>query len=331
MLKRILTLAFISIVFVATVDCTKREKQEMEKAKEPTPKVETKEEVTPVTPKKVGQEVEPLIFKGCSIIRRAFMSEVAAAYEKAGEKKINVMGGGATLGVRSVAAGDADIGGACRPCLPDMFNEEKGVYMTQIAWGALVFITHPSNPVNNVTLEQGKDILLGKITNWKQVGGPDKPIRAVIRSQVPEHGGKLSGSGYMFRLMVFNNPNIEYTENALFFKHSAELEETIEKIEYTFAITGVSSARKRKVKILNLNGVQPTKANIGSGKYPLFRPLYLITKGEPSGEVKKFIDWLLSKEGQRIVSEQGTVNLIEGKSLKKGFKYWVHTELITNY
>ncbi len=328
MLKRILTLAFISIVFVAMVDCTKREKQEMEKAKEPTPKVETKEEVTP---KKVDQEVEPLIFKGCSIIRRAFMSEVAAAYEKAGGKKINVMGGGATLGVRSVAAGDADIGGACRPCLPDMFNEEKGVYMTQIAWGALVFITHPSNPANNVTLKQGKDILLGKITNWKQVGGPDKPIRAVIRSQVPEHGGKLSGSGYLFRLMVFKDPNIEYTENALFFKHSAELEETIEKIEYTFAITGVSSARKRKVKILNLDGVKPTKANIGSGKYPLFRPLYLITKGEPSGEVKKFIDWLLSKEGQRIVSEQGTVNLIEGKSLKKGFKYWVHTELITNY
>ena len=331
MLKRILTLTFISVVFIAAVGCAKREKQEMEKTKEPTPKVETKEEVTPVTPKKVGKEVEPLIFKGCSIIRRAFMSEAATAYEKAGGKKINVMGGGATLGVRSAAAGDADIGGSCRPCFPDMFNEEKGVYMTQIAWDCLVFITHPSNPANNVTLKQGKDILLGKITNWKQVGGPDKPIRAVFRSQVPEHGGKVSGVGYMTRLMVFNNPNIDYTEKALFFKHSAEVEETIEKIEYTFGVTGVSSARKRNIKILNLNGVKPTKTNIGSGKYPLFRPLYLITKGEPSGEVKKFIDWLLSKEGQRIVSEQGTVNLIEGKSLKKEFKSWIHTELITNY
>ena len=274
---------------------------------------------------------DTLIFKGCSITRRAFMSEVAVAYEKAAGKKIDVMGGGATLGIRAAAAGDTDIGGTCRPPLPDLFDEEKGVYMTLIAWDAIVFITHPSNPINGITLQQAKDILSGKITNWREVGGTDKPITAVFRSQIPEHGGKLSGAGYMARLMVFNDPDIDFTKNALFFKHSAEIERTIEKIGYTFGISGVSSAGKRKVKILNLNGIEPTKENIASAKYPLFRPLYLVTKGKPAGEVKEFIEWLLSKDGQKIVAGEGTVNLEEGRSLNAKFRFWQHPELIINY
>ena len=276
-------------------------------------------------------QTDPLIFKGCSVTRRAFMSELAVAYEKTTGKNIDVMGGGATLGIRAAAAGDADIDGTCRPPLPDLFNEEKGVYMTLIAWDGLVFITHTSNPVDGITLQQAKDILSGKITNWRELGGADKRIIAVFRSQVPEHGGKVSGVGYMARLMVFNDPDIDFIKNGLFFKHSAEVERTIEKVGYTFGITGVSSARKRKVKILNLNGIEPTKENIASAKYPLFRPLYLVTKGKPAGEAKAFIDWLLSKEGQKIVSDQGTVNLEEGRGLKAKFRFWQHTELIMNF
>ena len=259
------------------------------------------------------------------------MSEVAAAYEKTTGKKIDVMGGGATLGIRATAAGDADIGGTCRPPLPEMFDEEKGVYMTLIAWDAIVFITHPSNTVDGITLQQAKDILSGKITNWRDVGGTDKPIIAVFRSQVPEQDGKVSGVGYMARLMIFNDPDIDFIKKALFFKHSAEIERTIEKVEYTFGITGVSSAKKRKVRILNLNGIEPTKENIASAVYPLFRPLYVVTKGKPAGEAKAFIDWLLSKDGQNTVSYRETVNLEEGRRLKAKFVFWQHTELITNY
>ncbi len=284
-----------------------------------------------IVPPAFVQAHDTLIFKGCSITRRAFMSEVAVAYEKATGKKIAVMGGGATLGIRATAAGDADIGGTCRPSLPVRFDEEKGVYMTLIAWDAIVFITHPSNPVDGITLQQAKDILSGKITDWKEVGGDIRPIINVFRSQVPESGGKVSGAGYMARLMVFNDPDIDFTKNALFFKHSAEVERTIEKLVYTFGITGVSSAKKRKIKILNLNGIEPTKANIASAGYPLFRPLYLVTKGKPAGEVESFMEWLLSKEGQEIVAGQGTVNLEEGRDLKAKFRFWRQTELITNY
>lgn len=279
----------------------------------------------------IAQKANETTFKGCSIIRRSFMSEAAAAFERSSGKKIRVMGGGATLGIRATAAGDADIGGSCRPALPELFPEERGVFMTHTAWDCLVFITHPSNPVESVSLEQAKAVLLGKITNWKEIGGPDKRIIAIFRSQVPENGGKVSGVGFMTRLMLFADPNIDFKSDALFFKHSAEVEEMVEKLKYSFAVTGISSARKREVKILALDGISPTKENVASGKYPLFRPLYLMTKGDSTGVVKDFLSWMLSEEGQKVISEQNTVNLEEGKGLKDKFRFWRNTRIITNF
>ena len=279
----------------------------------------------------IAQKAIESTFKGCSIIRRAFMSEAAAAFERSTGKKIRVMGGGATLGIRATAAGDADIGGSCRPALPELFPEERGVFMTHTAWDCLVFITHPSNPFESVSLEQAKAVLLGKITNWKEMGGPDKRIIAIFRSQVPEHGGKVSGVGFMTRLMLFEDPNIDFKRDALFFKHSAEVEEMVEKLKYSFAVTGISSAKKREVKILALDGINPTKQNIASGKYPLFRPLYLMTKDEPTDVIKDFLSWMLAKEGQKVISEQGTVNLVEGNGLKEKFRFWRNTHIIINF
>lgn len=271
-----------------------------------------------------------LTFKGCSIVRRAFMSEAAAAYEKATGSKIVVMGGGATLGIRAAAAGDADIGGACRPALPERFPEEQGVAMVHVAWDALVFITHPSNPVDGITLAEAKELLLGETTNWKEIGGRDARIITVLRSQVPEHGGKVSGVGYMTRLMLFDDPETDFSRKATFFRHSAEVEETTEVVETSFAVTGISSAQKRKVKILELEGVAPTKENIASGRYPWFRPLYLIVPNNPPDEVRGFVDWILGDEGQAVISAQGTVNLAEGRILDEKFRHWPERDLFTN-
>lgn len=271
-----------------------------------------------------------LVFKGCSIIRRAFMSEAAVAYEQATGRHIDVMGGGATLGIRATAAGDSDIGGSCRPALPERFPSERGVRLTRIGWDALVFITHPSNPVDSVTLEQTKAVLQGRIDNWRALGGPDQRLIAVFRSQVPEHGGKYSGVGYMTRVLLFGDPEYDFTEQALFFRHSAEVEEAIENIPYAFGVTGVSSARKRSVKILRLNDVEPSREQIVNARYPLFRPLYLATRGAPQGEVADFIRWLTGEEGQRVVAQQGTVTLREGRALEGLFRHWPASELLMN-
>lgn len=274
------------------------------------------------------EPITSLSWTGCGIVKNAFMDASAGEYENETGIKIEITGGGATKGIRAPAGGMADIGGTCRIALPERFDEEK-VVLTHVAWDALVFVTHNSNPVDSITVQQVKEILTGNITNWKELGGPDENIIPVFRVQT--ESGKLSGVGYMARVMLFNDSEKNFTQKAIFKQSTGPIEEYVEITPYTFALTGVSSAKKRDFKILKLDGMEPNMENIASEKYPFAKPLYLATKGEPEGEVKKFIDWILSPNGQKVIHEQGTVNLEEGKDLKGSYQYWHNTHIIRNY
>ncbi len=260
---------------------------------------------------------------GCGISKNAFMAEIAAAYEKKTGTAVKLSGGGATKGIRAVVAGSRDMGGSCRHRLGGEKNShplEAGADLTMVAWDALVVIVHPDNPVDNISIEKLRDIYNGKITSWKHLGGSDKRIALVSRS------GKTSGVGYMFRLLAFNDADYEFKARSLTVKSTGPLERKVEKTPTALAIDGISSAQKRVVKFLSLDGVAPTKENIATGKYPFFRPLYLATGKGVSAEAKKLLEFVLSKEGQDIISNQGTVNLEEGRQLvplwdarKKGY------------
>ena len=271
-------------------------------------------------------EKADITWTGCGITRKAFMAECAQAYKKSTGKIIALSGGGAKKGIRDAAAGKADIGGSCRPCLPDLYpKQESGVMMTHVAWDAIVIMVHPANPVIGLTTDQVTKIFKGEIKSWKEIGGENVPITVVTRR------GKISGVGYMARKMLFNDRHANFSRFSVNLKSSAPVEKKVESVENAIGISGVSSARKRKVRLLALDGVDPTKENIANATYPLFRPLFLMTMGEPTGDVKDFLDWILSEEGQKVISDQGTVNLEEGRGLVKKFRYWEHTNLIRNY
>ncbi|NOZ68854.1 MAG: hypothetical protein GXP46_06345 [Deferribacteres bacterium] len=120
----------------------------------------------------------------------------------------------------------------------------------------------------------------------------------------------------MFRLFVFNDPEYDFRARSRVFKSTAPLEKKVEKSARALGVTGISSARKRRVKVLSLEGVSPTKENIASGKYPLFRPIYItVSRYRIKPGVRKFVDFILGAEGQAVISAQGTVNLSEGKAL----------------
>lgn len=257
-----------------------------------------------------GVEASELKWTGCGISKKAFMQELATAYEKKTGTKIVLKGSGATDGIRNVANGEFDLGGSCRHKLN--VPAEKDATLHMVAWDALVFIVKDDNPVDNVTEEQIKAVYTGKIKNWKELGGPNAPIKLVDRE------GKTSGTGLMLRELLFNNPDQEFSSDAEYKKSTGPIEAAISTDPLAIGATGVSSSQKREqIKMLKVNGIAPTKENIMSGKYSLYRPLYLITKGEPAGDAKKFLEFALSDEGQAIISAQGTVNLKEGKSLKK--------------
>jgi len=249
---------------------------------------------------------------GCGITKKAFMAEIASAYEKKTGVKVKLSGGGATKGIRSASAGSSNIGGTCRSWLGGVANkhpEEAKAELTQVAWDAIVVIVHPDNPVDSITMADLKKIYAGKITNWKDLGGHDKRIALITRE------GKYSGVGHMFRMLVYNDKEYDFKARSLKVKSTGPMENKVEETVTAMGLDGISSAKRRNLKILALDGVNPTKENLASGKYPLFRPLYLATGPGTSPEAKKVVDFVLSPEGQAIISAQGTVNLEEGKAL----------------
>ncbi|MFA9459723.1 phosphate ABC transporter substrate-binding protein [Thiohalorhabdus methylotrophus] len=245
---------------------------------------------------------------GCGITKKAFMRALAGAFQEKTGTRIHIQGGGATYGIRGVHEGELDLGGSCRPALAN--DEREDVRMVQLAWDALVVIVHPSNPVNDLSGGELEKVFRGEITNWKQLGGPDKFIIIGYRS-LP-----LSGVGYSFRELGFReSTGAGDFARGLARKSSGPLEMAVEHVPDAIAVTGVSSARKRDVKIIGVDGKAASAENIANGDYPLYRPLYLTVPRDPEPAVQRFLDFALSDEGQRIIAEQGTVNLEMGRNL----------------
>jgi len=261
----------------------------------------------------MGQSIaaEPVTLKwvGCGISKKAFMKELAAGYEKKTGVIIDIQGGGATRGIRETAANNSDMGGTCRYKIGSAPEESRAV-LEPLAWDALVVIVHPDNPVQNINFDQIRGLYLGKITNWKQLGGNDAPIRLMARK------GKISGVGRALRKLVFANYNQEFKATE-FVKSSGPLEKAVVKDINAIGVTGISSARKRKVKNLKLDGKEPSYDNIRKGEYGLYRPLYLAmnSQGKLYAEVQKFVKYAHSREGRDIIRNNGTVPYLEALKL----------------
>ncbi len=250
---------------------------------------------------KTSDSGKTLIWAGCGITKKAFMLELGKAYEKKTGIKVILNGGGATKGIREAAAGKIDIGGACRVSLP-RHAKERNAHQIPVAWDALVVIVNKNNPVNNITLVQLRDIYLGKIKNWRELGGNNKAIELYARKS------KMSGVGRTLRELVFADFEKEFKNVKFKVKSSGPLEKGIVKNIKGIGTTGISSARKRDVKILRLNGIEPSYANIKNGSYLIYRPLYLVKQiGNTDPMVSDFIKFALSNEGKKVIRSAGTV------------------------
>jgi phosphate transport system substrate-binding protein len=265
----------------------------------------------PVSAGEKANEPVTLRWVGCGISKKAYMTALAKSYEEKTGVHIDLQGGGATRGIREAAAETADIGGSCRRHLWGV-EAEKGVTMIPVAWDALVVITNKSNPVNGITIDQLRKVYLGQITNWKELGGPDQPIKLLVRQ------GKNSGVGRTTRKLLFDNYDQEFAASQLF-PSTGPLEQEVEANANAIGITGVSSARKRKVKILELDGKSPSYDNVKTGNYLLYRPLYLAyNEDNPHAEIiKDFIRYTDSPEGRDVIRSNGTVPYLEGLNLMK--------------
>ena len=248
----------------------------------------------------IADEDNIIRWAGCGITKKAFMAELAKGFEKKTGIKVMLEGGGATRGIRDTSTLKVDIGGSCRMTLPESDRSELFANLHPIAWDALAIIVHKNNPIQNIRTQQVKDIYTGKITNWKQLGGADAPIQLYVRK------GNVSGVGYAIRQYIFKDGGIKFpTPHQV--QSSGPLEKAVEQDRHAIGITGISSARKRNVKIIGFDGKEPSIDNLMAGKYQLYRPLYLVTSTRPSKNVKEFISYASSHQGREIIRKNQTV------------------------
>ncbi|HBF36077.1 MAG TPA: phosphate-binding protein [Firmicutes bacterium] len=205
------------------------------------------------------------------------------------EKKVLVQGGGSGTGLTQVAQGGADIGNS------DIFAEEKAdinakaLVDHKVCVVGFAAVINPEVTVSNLTQKQLIAIYSGKITNWNKVGGPNQKIVIINRP-------KSSGTRATFKKYALNG--IEEVEGvALTEDSSGTVRKTIAETPGAIGYLALSYI-DNTVRALNFNGVAATKANIISGKYPIWSYEHMYTKGEASGLTKEFLDYMMSSEVQ---------------------------------
>ncbi len=250
-----------------------------------------------------------LTWVGCGITKKAFMQELVVAYKQRTGVDILLEGGGATKGIQSTTDHSADMGGSCRYRVKGEAPDSQ-ITFNPVAWDALVAIVNKDNPIESISMDQIRALYRGEIKNWKPLNGQDMPLALAVRN------GKISGVGLTIRQLLFNDPDMEFPQNNVY-RSSGPLEEAVEKNINTIGMTGISSARKRNVKILKLDGKDPSFDNIKSGHYLLYRPLYLIIdkQSENAKELDKFLGFAHSKAGRDIIRKNGVVPYLEALSL----------------
>ncbi|MBI5664312.1 MAG: phosphate ABC transporter substrate-binding protein [Nitrospirae bacterium] len=255
-----------------------------------------------------GAYPETLVGSGCSVSNTGYLTELAKDYERLSGAKVFVRGGGSVVGLEDLKSGKVDFAASCRRSLP---GDPADIEFIQVAWDALVFIVHKSNPLDNITISDARAIYTGKITNWKQLKGSDAEIDIFISRPHTGHG--LSGVETSITEMLLEGTKPSATPNTKLLASTGIVEQMVEKTVTGFATAGFSSARKRDLKMLKVAGIYPDKQNIISGKYPFKRPLFLLAPKDPKPELKKFIDFALSKQGQELISSYGVVSLLDVK------------------
>lgn len=210
--------------------------------------------------------------------------------------KISIAGGGSGVGIKQVGEGLVDIGNSGRK--PSEAELSKyALRMHKWAVDGVGVVVHPDNPAKSLTSAQLKDIYAGKLANWKAVGGPDKPINIYTRD-------KASGTRAVFWKKALAKGDI--SAKAHFVPSNGAMKTAVSQDPYAIGYVSVGHI-DTSVAPVALDGVAPTLDNVKSGKYKVARGLYSNTKGAPTGLAKKFIDFLYSAEGQKIVAEKGFI------------------------
>lgn len=209
---------------------------------------------------------------------------------------IYVQGGGSTAGIEAVMSRAANIGMSSR----NLIGEEKKLYAVTIAKDAIAIIVHPTNPIENLSLDQIGKVFSAKITNWKELGGSFHPIDIVTR----EEG---SGTRESFQKFVMGKEDISL--GALVQDSNGAVRQVVASNHNTIGYISLGLVNDQ-VKPLKISGVKPNMTNIDNGRYTLVRPFLFVFNEEPVGEAKSFLEFVLSPLTQKLLLKEGLVPVL---------------------
>lgn len=252
---------------------------------------------------------DKITIKGSDTMVHLVSSWAEKYHEKTGQE-VSVTGGGSGTGVAALINGTTDLCMASRDIKRKeiLLAKQKGFKPHEIvvARDAIVVVVHKDNPLEELTLDQLKKIFTGEVKNWKEVGGADAPITILSR--------ETSSGTYVFFMenVLQKEP---YASSALLMPATSAMisEATTNKTAIGYVGLGYAVNATDRVKTLKVKkdadseAVEASEENVNNGSYTIARPLYFYAKSRPRGEMKDFVDYCLSEEGQEIVQKEGYV------------------------
>ena len=209
---------------------------------------------------------------------------------------ISIAGGGSGAGIKQAGEGLVDIGNSGRKATKKEITRFN-LKMFKWAVDGVGIVVNPANRVRTLSQVQVAAIFRGDITNWQKVGGYNKRINLYTRDNA-------SGTRAVFWKKALKKGKI--AANANFVVSNGAMKAAVSQDPYAIGYVSVGHIDS-SIAAVAFNGIQPVLANVQSGRYPIARGLYSNTKGRPTGLVKKFIDYLFTEEGQKIVTQKGFV------------------------
>jgi len=201
--------------------------------------------------------------------------------------RVEVQGTGSSEGIKGVSEGVLNIGDSSRELKPE--EGKLGLVDHKIAIDALALVVNPDNKVTNLTRKQVVDILTGKITNWKDVGGADDDIVVVGRDEA-------SGTREFVQKDIIGE-DARFAADALALPGAGQVKATVAKTPAGIGYVGLGAVDD-SVKALKVEGVAPGEATVKDDTYAYHRYLHMFTKGEPADPTKAFLDFVLGEKFQ---------------------------------
>lgn len=217
--------------------------------------------------------------------------------------EVTISGGGSGNGIKAIIDGTTDIANASRFIKSKEVASccEKGVYPVpfKVALDAIVPVVNPVNTVKDLTISDLKKIYLGKVKNWKELGGPNLDIVVVSRDS-------SSGTYEVWSEIVMNKERV--TPRALAVASNGAVAQAVASTKGAIGYIGLGYLNSH-VKLVDVNGVTGSEKTTQSGEYPISRALFMFTNGWPEGNIAKFINYVQSPKGQSLVKKAGSISI----------------------